>query len=325
MQRQLQRKLQRQLQAGAGSCKRQLAEETTANKEDASAEAAADKTAAQAGAETAAESGAEIALAHISNFYSSSTEGNTGRTWDVDAWQAMVESNCPELHLVPTEGEMTWDTIMPVCVANSLPTGYTSEVHQFLAQHFDYSRNLVVIDLLAVKESHCGFMVLLCNEAERTRVENSKVLAVDGSTQQSNAIPTDLLFFDDLAGGMVYYPADELNEIISEKVSKEWLFAGANIYDGSLLHEDYCKRLLGLDLECQWQQKKYNILPAGDVNIQSCTASSALAQAVLAHTAGWTGSLDLFKAAGVLGLPDVAAADMDRDGIRWTRGFLRHD
>ena len=67
-------------------------------------------------------------------------------------------------------------------VSNSLPTGYTSEVHQFLAQNFDYGRNLVVVDLLAVKQSHCGFMVLLCNEAERTRVENSKVLAVDGNT-----------------------------------------------------------------------------------------------------------------------------------------------
>jgi hypothetical protein len=97
-------------------------------------------------------------------------------------------------------------------------------VHQFLAQHFDYVRNLVVIDLLAVKHSHCGFMVLLCNEAEKTRVENSKVLAVDGSTHHSNAIPTDLLFFDDLAGGMVHYPADELDENISEKVSKKWLF-----------------------------------------------------------------------------------------------------
>ena len=59
-----------------------------------------------------------------------------------------------------------------------------------LAQHFDYGRNLVVIDLLAVKQSHCGFMILLCDEAERTRVENSKVVAVDGSTNHSNAIPT---------------------------------------------------------------------------------------------------------------------------------------
>ena len=40
----------------------------------------------------------------------------------------------------------------------------------------------------------------------------------------------------------------------------------------------------------------------------SCTASSALAQAVLVHTAGCTLFLDVFKAAGILSLPDVAAA-----------------
>ena len=82
-----------------------------------------------------------------------------------------------------------------------------------------------------------------------------------------------------------------------------------------LLHEDYGKRLLGLDLQCTWQEKKYNILQAADVKIQSCTASSALAQAVLVHTAGWTGPLDAFKAAGVLSLPDTTAADMDREAL----------
>ena len=51
------------------------AEETAANKEDASAEPAAEEPAAEPAAETAA----EIALAHINNFYSTSTEGNTGR------------------------------------------------------------------------------------------------------------------------------------------------------------------------------------------------------------------------------------------------------
>jgi hypothetical protein len=104
------------------------------------------------------------------------------------------------------------------------------------------------------------------------------------------------------------YSGDELDEMILEKVSKLWLFAGASIYGEDLLHEDYGKRLLGLDLQCTWQEKKYNILQAADVKIQSCTASSALAQAVLVHTAGWPGPLDVFKAAGVLGLPDVAAA-----------------
>ena len=293
-----------------------VAAETTANEEDASAKADAEKPAAQPDAETAEESSAEIALAHISNFYSSSTEGDTGRTWDVDAWQAMVESNCPELHLVATEGDMTWDTeVMPLMVANTLPTGYTPAVHQFLAEHFDYGRNLVVIDLLSVKKAHCGFMILLCNEEERARVAESERVADDGSIIRSNHIPTDLLLFDDIAGGMVHSPAEELDEYISQIVAKQWLFAGANIYDGSLLHEDYCKRLLGLDLECQWQQKKYNILPAGDVNIQSCTASSTLAQAVLAHTAGWTGPLDAFKAAGVLSLPDTTAADMDVEAL----------
>ena len=203
---------------------------------------------------------------------------------------------------------MTWATVMLVMVASALPTGYTLEVHQFLAQHFNYGRNLVVIDLLAVKQSHCGFMILLCDEAERTRVENSKVVAVDGGTNQSNAIPTDMLFFDDLARGMTHYSGDELDEMILEKVSKLWLFAGASIYGEHQLLGDYVERLLGLDLQCTWQEKKYNILPAGDVNIQSCTASSALAQAVLVHTAGWTGLLDVFKAAGVLSLPDVEAA-----------------
>ena len=48
----------------------------------------------------------------------------------------------------------------------------------------------------------------------------------------------------------MHSPAEELDEYISEIVSKQWLFAGASIYDGSLLHEDYGKRLLGLDLEC---------------------------------------------------------------------------
>ena len=73
-------------------------EEVAANGEDSSAEPAAEETAAEPVAETGAEPGAEIALAHISNFYSTSTKGSTGRTWGVDAWQAMVESNCPELH-----------------------------------------------------------------------------------------------------------------------------------------------------------------------------------------------------------------------------------
>ena len=210
---------------------------------------------------------------------------------------------------------MTWATVMPVMVASALPTGYTAEVHQFLAQHFNYGRNLVVIDLLAVKQSHCGFMILLCDEAERTRVENSKVVAVDGGTNQSNAIPTDMLFFDDLAGGMTHYSGDELDEMILEKVSKLWLFAGASIYGEHQLLEDYVERLLGLDLQCTWQEKKYNILQAADVKIQSCTASSALAQAVLVHTAGWTGPLHAFKAAGVLSLPDTTAADMDREAL----------
>jgi hypothetical protein len=311
----------------------QGAQDVAANGENASAHTAAEEPAAEpptapaaeTGAETAAESGAEIALVHISNFYSTSTEGNVGRTRDVDAWQAMVESNCPELHLVATEGHVTCDTpVMPLMVTNTLPTGYTPAVHHFLAEHFDYGRNLVVIDLLSVKKAHCGFMVLLCNEKERARVAESERVADDGGTIRSNHIPTDLLLFDDVAGGMVHSPAEELDNYISEIVTKQWLFAGANIYDGSLLHEDYCKRLLGLDLECQWQEKKYNILRSvgdlqeghtRDVNIKSCTASSALAQAVVAHTAGWTGSLDLFKAAGVLGLPDVAAADMDRTAL----------
>ena len=198
---------------------------------------------------------------------------------------------------------MTWATeVMLVMVANSLPTGYTAAVHQFLAQHFDYGRNLVVIDLLSVKKAHCGFMILLCNEGEMARVAESKVVADDGSINRSNHIPTDLLFFYDQAGGVVHYPAGELDEYISQKVAKEWLFAGASIHDASLLHKDYDKHLLDLDLQCLWQEKKYR-----DVNVASCTASSALAQAVLVHKAGWTVFLDVFKAAGVLSLSDVAA------------------
>jgi hypothetical protein len=277
-----------------------------------------DATADLAAKEDAAEPAAEMALPHISDFYTTSTEGNMGRTWDIDAWQAMVESNCPDLHLLPTEMVPVTE-VVPVMVANSLPTGYTSQVHQFLAQHFDYGRNLVIIDMLAVKQPHCGFMVLLCNEAERARVEKSKVVADDGSITRQKHVPTDLLFFDDLKGGMKHHPAGELEEYINKVVSKKWLFAGASIYDVGLLHEDYGKRLLGLDLDCTWQEKKYNtfrcLIETRDVDIQSCTASSALAQAVLVHTAGCTAVLDVFKAAGVLSLPDTTAADMDRGAL----------
>jgi hypothetical protein len=102
---------------------------------------------------------------------------------------------------------------------------------------------------------------------------------------------------------MVHSPAEELDEYISQIVAKQWLFAGANIYDVNLLHKDYDKHLLGLDLGCSWQEKKYT-----DMKVASCTTSSALAQAVLVHTAGCTLFLGVFKAAGILGLPDVAAA-----------------
>ena len=70
----------------------------------------------------------------------------------------------------------------------------------------------------------------------------------------------------------MHYPAGELEEYISQKVAKEWLFAGASSYDVGLLHRDYDKHLLGLDLQCSWQDKKYR-----DVSVASCTASSALA------------------------------------------------
>ena len=115
--------------------------------------------------------------------------------------------------------------------------------------------------------------------------------------------PQICCFFDDIAGGMVHSPAEELDEYISQIVAKQWLFAGANIYDVNLLHKDYDKHLLGLDLGCSWQEKKYT-----DMKVASCTASSALAQAVLVHTAGHTCFLDLFKAVGILSLPDVTAA-----------------
>ena len=144
-------KLRRQLQRRQLQSQKQRKQrsQSSASAEDASA----DPVAKEDAAEPAAEPAAEIALPHISNFYTTSTEGNKGRTRDIDAWQAMVESNCPELHLLPTEGDMAWSTeMMPVMVANSLPTGYTPEVHQFLAQHFDYGRNLVIIDMLAVKK-----------------------------------------------------------------------------------------------------------------------------------------------------------------------------
>ena len=59
----------------------------------------------------------------------------------------------------------------------------------------------------------------------------------------------------------------------------------------------------------------FRCLETRDVDIQSCTASSALAQAVLVHTAGCTAFLDVFKAAGVLSLPDTTAADMDRGAL----------
>ena len=194
-------------------------------------------------------------------------------------------------------------------------------MHQFLAQHFDYGRNLVIIDMLAVKQAHCGFMILLCNEAERARVEKSKVVADDGKTSRSNHKPTDLLFFDDIAGGMMHFPAHVMDSYINDTISKKWLFAGATIYDVSLLHEDYAKRLVDLDLGCTWQEKKYNnfrcLEDLRDVNVASCTASSALAQAVVVYTAGCTDFLDVFKDAGLLSLPDVAAAAETGDGPKF--------
>ena len=63
---------------------------------------APEETAAEPTAPAAVEPAAEIALAHISDFYTTSTEGNKERTWDLNAWQAMVQSNCPELQLLPT-------------------------------------------------------------------------------------------------------------------------------------------------------------------------------------------------------------------------------
>ena len=102
---------------------------------------------------------------------------------------------------------------------------------------------------------------------------------------------------------MVHYLAGELEEYISQKVAKEWLFVGANIYDVSLLHKDHDKHLLGLDLQCSWQEKKYT-----DMKVASCTASSALAQAALVHTAGCTLFLDVFKAEDMLSLADATAA-----------------
>ena len=48
----------------------------------------------------------------------------------------------------------------------------------------------------------------------------------------------------------MHYPAGELEECIYAIVTKKWLFAGANIYGVSLLHEDYAKRLVGLNLAC---------------------------------------------------------------------------
>ena len=94
----------------------QGAEEAAANGEGAAAEAeaeeakdaSADPAAEGAAAEQAPEPFPETALPHISDFYTTSTEGNKGRTWDIHAWQAMVKSNCPDLHLLPTEGDMTW-------------------------------------------------------------------------------------------------------------------------------------------------------------------------------------------------------------------------
>ena len=87
------------------------------------------------------------------------------------------------------------------------------------------------------------------------------------------------------------------NTSLRKRQRKEWLFVGG------LLHKDYDKNLLGLDLQCSWQEKKYR-----DVNVASCTTSSALAQAVLVHTVGWTVFLDVFKAAGMRSLSDRAAA-----------------
>ena len=128
---------------GGGAAAEAEAAEPEAETEEPEAEA--DPAAEEAAAEQAPKPFAETALPHISDFYTTSTEGNKGRTWDIHAWQAMVKSKCPDLHLLPTEGDMTWSTevVMPVMVSNSLPTGYTHQMHQFLAQHFDYTAGIL--------------------------------------------------------------------------------------------------------------------------------------------------------------------------------------
>ena len=50
------------------------------------------------------------------------------------------------------------------------------------------------------------------------------------------------------------------------------------------------------------------------MKVLSCTTSSALAQAVVVHTAGWTVFLDVFKDAGLLSLPYVTASVEAGDG-----------
>ena len=79
-----------------------------ADAEDALADPTGEEPAAEPAAEPngvpAAEPHAESALPHINNFYATSREGSNERIWDLDAWQDMLQSKCPELHLVSTEG-----------------------------------------------------------------------------------------------------------------------------------------------------------------------------------------------------------------------------
>ena len=72
------------------------AEETAAAADDAAATVVA-------AAGIAPKPHPDTQLSHICDFYATGTESKEARTWDLDAWQEMVRSNCPEFRLQPSE------------------------------------------------------------------------------------------------------------------------------------------------------------------------------------------------------------------------------
>ena len=107
-------------------------------------------------------------------------------------------------------------------------------------------------------------IVLITKECESAKTnatdvdfKDSKQTCADDTTNGKNHVPTDMLFFDDKAGGIIRFSSTEWEGQINDVVHKDWLFAGAAICVLEFLHVDYAKRLVEFNLKCQCQEKKY--------------------------------------------------------------------